>query len=311
MRGALAVGIDNYSNAPLSFCVRDATEIAAMLSKHYDGHRNFHVEQMHNVYSKADLWELFVKFFNSHLHTGILYFAGHAKANERGGCIITPDSQPFDEGISMDDLLKIANASPITDKIILLDCCRAGNMGTPAFGGNAAHIGEGIVILAASRASESALEINGHGVFTSLLLAGLDGGAADIMGRVTATRLYGLLDESLGFMEQRPQFKANVSRSVTIRNAAPLIEEAVLRKITDYFMAPDQLIQLSKAYSRQCEEAVPELVIVLNHLQQMNRVGLVVPDAAEHMYYAAIQSQRCKLTALGKRYWNLVKKDYL
>ncbi len=72
----------------------------------------------------------------------------------------------------MDDLLKIANASPITDKIILLDCCRAGNMGTPAFGGNAAHIGEGIVILAASRASESALEINGHGVFTSLLLAG-------------------------------------------------------------------------------------------------------------------------------------------
>jgi hypothetical protein len=36
-------------------------------------------------------------------------------------------------------------------------------------------------------------------------------------------------------------------------------------------------------------------------------VGLVVPVNAEHMYFAAMDSKACKLTALGHHYWRLVQ----
>jgi len=40
----------------------------------------------------------------------------------------------------------------------------------------------------------------------------------------------------------------------------------------------------------------------------MEGVGLVVPVSEEHMYYAAINSKSCRLTALGGHYWRLVNQ---
>jgi len=40
-------------------------------------------------------------------------------------------------------------------------------------------------------------------------------------------------------------------------------------------------------------------------------VGLVVPVGAEHMYFAAMESKYCKLTALGYHYWHLAKEHNL
>jgi len=42
-------------------------------------------------------------------------------------------------------------------------------------------------------------------------------------------------------------------------------------------------------------------------LQKLQSVGLIVPVDEQHMYYAAINSKACKLTALGYHYWRLVK----
>ena len=43
-RKALIVGIDDYSVVPLSGCVNDATDMAALLSRNDDGSANFSVQ---------------------------------------------------------------------------------------------------------------------------------------------------------------------------------------------------------------------------------------------------------------------------
>jgi hypothetical protein len=43
-------------------------------------------------------------------------------------------------------------------------------------------------------------------------------------------------------------------------------------------------------------------------LQKLEGIGLVVPVGEEHMYYAAMNSKSCELTAVGKQYWKLVKE---
>ena len=43
----------------------------------------------------------------------------------------------------------------------------------------------------------------------------------------------------------------------------------------------------------------------------MEGVGLVVPVDEEHMYYAAMNSRACRLTALGAQYWRLANEKKL
>lgn len=43
-------------------------------------------------------------------------------------------------------------------------------------------------------------------------------------------------------------------------------------------------------------------------LQKYNRVNLVIPVDAPHMWHAAMQSKACKLTVLGEHYRRLVEK---
>lgn len=43
----------------------------------------------------------------------------------------------------------------------------------------------------------------------------------------------------------------------------------------------------------------------------MNRVNLVVPVDAPHMYHAAMESKACKLTVLGEHYRRLVSRGLI
>lgn len=49
------------------------------------------------------------------------------------------------------------------------------------------------------------------------------------------------------------------------------------------------------------------MIAVFAKLQALNRVHLVIPVGAEHMYDAAMQSKTCRLTASGRYYWRLAK----
>lgn len=311
MRGALVIGIDNYPGAAkLNGCVNDATALSALLKQNDDGTRNFSVVTKNNIQTRSELRAAVIKLFKSQVNTALFYFAGHGCINDRGGFIVTPDFRNYDEGISMDELLNIVNQSPIANKIIIIDCCHSGAFGNPVIiGAKASYLGEGITIITAARQTESALELNGHGVFTKLLIEAMEGGAADIEGKVTCAGLYTFIDRSLNFWQQRPQFKANVQWFVPLRYTKPLFT-AETRLIGTYFDSPDAHYRLDPSYEpANADIANPENVAVFKLLLRMQRIGLVEPSEHESMYWTAQQEGSCRLTLLGKHYWKLVKEE--
>lgn len=309
MKKALVVGINNYSSSPLQGCINDASAIATTLEKHGDGSPNFDVRLLTGVQTKAELKAEITKLFAGDNDIALLYFSGHGFVNELGGYIVTPDYKAYDEGVSMDEILTIANKSKAKDKIIILDCCHSGAFGSPAIdGGTATRIFEGVVVLTASRDSESAVEVNGHGVFTSLLIDALQGGAADLRGHITPGSVYAYIDQALGPWDQRPVFKTNVTRFTSLRTVAPQVPLEILRKIVEYFPSAEQEYQLDPSYEFTNDIADQEKVAILKNLQKFEGVGLVIPVDEEHMYFAVQNSKSCKLTALGYHYWRLVSE---
>jgi hypothetical protein len=318
MKKALVVGINKYRSSPLKGCIRDAVSIGDVLETHGDGSPNFEVKRELDVPAKSDLTSLIATLFSGEGDIALFYFSGHGYVNELGGYIVTPDFTKYDEGVSMEDILKLANKSRIKDKIIILDCCHSGAMGSPGIADGASHLKAGISILTASRDDESALEINGHGVFTSLLLEALRGGSADLRGHISPGSVYAYIDQALGAWQQRPVFKTNVQRFTSLRMVTPPVPPATLRKIIEYFPAPQDEMQLAPSFeytnTTKTEHTVvapyakAEHVAIFKHLQKFQSVGLVVPVGEEHMYLAAMNGKSCRLTALGYHYWKLVKE---
>jgi len=310
MKKALVIGINSYPTKPLHGCINDASVFASTIETNGDGSPNFSVRLETDVPTKSQLKTLIKELFDGNNDISLLYFSGHGFLNEIGGYIVTPDYQPNDEGVSMDEILTMANQSKAKDKIIILDCCHSGSFGSSAISGRTAtQINEGVVVLTASRDNESAVEVNGHGIFTSLLINALQGGAADIRGHITPGSVYAYIDQALGPWDQRPIFKTNVSRFTSLRTISPLIPFENLRKITEYFSSPEQEFALDPSYEFTNEGiAQPEKILILKNLQKFERVGLVVPVGEEHMYFAAQNSKSCKLTALGYHYWRLVNE---
>jgi hypothetical protein len=212
----------------------------------------------------------------------------------------------------MDEVLGIANQSSAKNKIILLDCCHSGALGSPSITGSSiAALSEGLSVLTASRDSEYAMEVGGAGVFTSLVIDALKGGAADLRGNITPGSLYAYVDEALGAWDQRPIFKTNVSSFAALRKIPPKIPFDVMRKIIAYFETPESEHQLDPTYEDTEKSAVKDNVSIFKHLQKFQSVGLVVPVDEEFMYFAAINSKSCRLTALGNQYWRLVNEKKL
>lgn len=316
MRKALVIGINDYPNAPLRGCVNDATAMASILEKNGDGSPNFTVKLLTSpseILDRAKLRGAIEALFSGDSDIALLYFSGHGTVTSTGGYIVTPDFKKYDEGVSMDDILTLANKSKARDKVILFDCCHSGACGTPAItGGNIAQLSEGLSVLTASRDTESALEINGKGVFTSLVVDALYGGAADLRGHVTPGSIYAYVDQALDAWNQRPIFKTNVTRFTSLRSITPPVPLETLRKICTYFPKPEDEYKLDPSYEfTEEQKAKPANVAIMKDLQKFVSVGLVVPVDEEHMYFAAMNSKSCRLTALGYQYWRLVKEKRL
>ena len=88
----------------------------------------------------------------------LFYFSGHG-TDEMAGQIVTPDFNGYDMGISMNDILQLANASKSRNKIIILDCCYSGKLGDFSDNSPNANIGKGVTILTASNRDEVAIEM--------------------------------------------------------------------------------------------------------------------------------------------------------
>lgn len=310
MRKALIVGLNDYPSAPLKGCVNDAHKVLSALERNANGSPNFSVRPILNSVTRPELRSAIKDLFSGDSEIALLYFSGHGLVNSDGGQIVTTDAESFDEGISMDEVLKIANGSQAREKVIILDCCHSGIFGTSSIGGsdNISYLSDGLTVLTASRKEEFAMEIKGAGVFTSLLVDGLMGGAADLRGNITPGSLYAYIDEALGAWEQRPIFKTNVSRFTSLRKVDPMIPLETLRKISIYFHSPEEEFKLDPSFEFTEDSSVEENVMIFKDLQKFVSVGLVVPVDEDHMYYAAINSKSCRLTALGYQYWRLAKE---
>ncbi len=283
MRKALIVGIDDYPSSALHGCVNDATEMKSVLERNSDGSPNFSIKLMtsNNLkITRSNLKQEIESLFSGDPDIALFFFAGHGCVNSYGGYIVTPDFKKYDEGVAMDEILNLANKSKAKNKIIILDCCYSGNMGSPSIAeGKYSELADGITVLTACRSTETSSEQNGQGVFTSLLIDALKGGCSDLVGNISPGSIYAYVDRALGPWAQRPVFKTNVSRFVSLRNVSPPIETSISN---------------------------PDNIKKFKELQKMEGVGLVKPVGEEHMYFAAINSKSCKLTALGMQYWNLV-----
>ena len=246
----------------------------------------------------------------------LFYFSGHGHIEETGGYLITSDAKTGDEGIPLGDVLAYANQSPARNKIIVLDSCHSGIAGANPSATTSAELKEGITILTASTADQYATEKNSAGVFTTLFVDALNGAAGNLVGDVTPGSVYAHIDQSLGPWDQRPVFKTNVKSFVSLRKVQPPISLLELQRITEFFPSPGFEFRLDPSFEPERENQNPAIqnpnplnTAKFAVLQKYNRVNLVVPVDAPHMWHAAMLSKACKLTVLGEHYRRLVEQE--
>ena len=315
MKKALVVGVDSYQyQNRLNGCVNDAYQVSNVLSRHGDGTKNFDVNLVVSTspdthLSRKDLKDKVTELFRDKSDIALFYFSGHGYVESTGGYLCPSDCQIGDDGLPMNDIMTILSTSLATNKIIILDCCHSGKIGSSTSNQYQSILTEGTTILTASGAEQYAVEENGSGIFTSLLIDAMNGSASNLVGEITPGSIYAHIDQSLGAWEQRPIFKSNVRTFTSLRKVASPIFLEDLKRITELFPQLGQDFNLDPSFEPTSSEANEENVAKFKILQKFRSVNLVVPIDSEHLYFAAMDSKACKLTILGEHYWKLVKKD--
>lgn len=322
MKIALIVGIDYYEIGNRLFgCVNDANSVKGILERNEDGSKNFDCNLLtasdkSGALTRNVLKDSIQKLFSTKAETSLFYFAGHGHIEATGGYLLASDSKRGDEGASLFEILTMANDSPATNKVIILDSCHSGIAGTPPSKAATAVLSEGLTILTASTEEQYASEEEGSGIFTTLLVDALNGSAANLVGDITPGSVYAHIDQSLGAWEQRPVFKTNVKSFISLRKVRPLLPIDELQRLVEFFPTNGFIYPLDPSYEPEMkgrdsgmpapiEENTKKFAI----LQKFNRLNLLVPVDAPHMWHAAMQSKGCKLTPLGEHYRKLVKKN--
>lgn len=324
MRKALVVGIDYYEHiSALSGCVNDAQSVKAVLERHSDGSVNFAVQLLcgmgpKEMVDRATLKEQVRQLFSGDSEIALFYFAGHGYIEATGGFLCTSECKTGDDGLALSELVTLAIQSKARNKVIVLDSCHSGIAGTHHIAQQVAELSEGMTILTASTAEQYASEKNGSGVFTTLFVDALSGTAGNLVGEVTPGSVYAHIDQSLGPWQQRPVFKTNVKSFVSLRKVQPPIGLADLQRIVEFFPSAGFQFQLDASFEPETKgrdagmpPPNPANTEKFAILQRYNRVNLLVPVGATHMWNAAMESKACKLTVLGEHYRRLVTEKLI
>jgi hypothetical protein len=326
---ALIVGIDAYRNfSSLKAAVIDAVAVRGLLARDADETPNYECAVMLGHQdtpgiSRAQLRTALETLFDDFADEILFYFSGHGAVLPSGSCLATSDAQRGDMGVAMQEIVNLANASKAKDILLILDCCHSGELGNAptaatAAGAPFATLREGITVIAASGASQAAVEAGGHGLFTAALLDALDGGAADHMGWVTAPSIYAYVDRRFGGWAQRPIFKMHASSLTVVRRCAPLIDRLTLRKLVSLFPNEDHKFQLDPEFEPEDEHGnfhAPvnqHKIQVAKLLKEYRDVGLVrASEPGEQFFWAARRSHTVELTLRGREYWRLISENRL
>jgi len=225
----LTVGINRYENSGLNlqFPLLDAEGIAAYFRKNGSQlFRALDIFELHDTdATRANILGAFqtLRSKAQPQDVVVLYFAGHGDARENNWYFIPyevthpeDDQEVTREGVSATTLAEIVKSIPAQKVLLLLDACYAGSALT-AFRGiedrkalEQLARSSGIYIVAASSKDQQAVELPqlGHGVFTYVVLKGLEGEAVARQQdhRVTALSLSLYIDSQLPEISQ--EYKA-------------------------------------------------------------------------------------------------------
>jgi hypothetical protein len=321
MRKALIVGVNYYEYVPpLHGCVDDARSVQGALARNGDdGSPNFATELLAGTGPADPVCRTLLRhriedLFSADPDIALFYFAGHGHLESTGGYILASDSKSGDDGIPMNDILFLANKSRAKSKVIVLDSCHSGITGSTPGAPTRSELSDGITILTSSTGEQAAREGSRGGIFTRLFVGAL-GTPGNLVGDVTPGSIYAYIDQALGPWGQRPVFKTNVNRFISLRRVQPSIARADLHRITELFPREGFVLKLDPSFEPERSASTAEFTPPdpLNTekfavLQRYNRVNLVVPVGAPHMWHAAMQSRACKLTVLGEYYRQLVQE---
>jgi hypothetical protein len=323
---ALLVGIDKYKSfGPLSGCVSDVKAIAPLLEYNADETqtRNFECRALlgdkRNV-TRKDMISGIGELLSSKADVALFYFAGHGVGMPGDVCLASADGDYIEPGVPLSLLLGKAQNADIKQVIIFLDCCYSGGGGGNALlGSDIAVLRDGIAVFAAARKDQIAKELNGRGEFSTYLGGALEGGAADIRGKVTLAGIYAYLAACFGSWEQRPTFKANLDDAFEIRATRSLVPLDSLRRLPQIFEAATTELRLDPEYERENPDSVRNQhkpVVkrkrdIYDDLTRYRNGKLLEFIGTDYLYWAAMKSLSCRLTPHGRYYWTLARKGLL
>jgi hypothetical protein len=310
MKRALLVGIDSYEHfSSLRGCVNDVTSLVPLLERHEDASPNFECRALTSDVGKITtdrLLEALDALLAPGADVALFYFAGHGHSSNTGDdvTLVSANGTATSPGVKASDLLAKVVGSSVREVVVILDCCFSGGVGgVPQLGTAGANLKPGLSILTASRADQTSAETSaGRGLFSTYLVGALDGGAADVLGKVTLAGLYAYLTESFGAWEQRPMLKANVDRLHELRRCEPWVKLEDLRRLPHVFPAPMHDLPLDPSYEPTALPRHEQHERDFTLLQWCRAAKLVEPVGEDHMYFAAMNSTGCRLTPLGRHY---------
>lgn len=313
MNRALIVGVDEYRRfGGLTGCAADAAALEPLFARHADNTPNFSCRSATGAVARSALLTGLDALLAPGADSALFYFAGHGTGLRGDVVLVTTDGDATTPGVAFREILERVGESPVREVVVILDCCFSGGAGTLALlERDTAVLRSGTAILTASRDNQIAWEGEGRGRFSGFLEAALDGGAADVLGQVTVASVYAFLSESFGAWDQRPTFKANVDRLHPLRRCEPAVDIATIRSLVRWFPTPGHVFALDPSYEPEAPPAHAEHEAVFRQLQACRASKLVEPVGHRHLYYAAVLSGGCRLTALGRHYWHLANQGYL
>ncbi|MFO0875072.1 MAG: caspase family protein [Phycisphaerales bacterium] len=365
-RKAVFIGVSHYPKGtqwgPLPCCTKDAKAMRKKFASCQDVEDhpvdNFHARVLtstkRQVLGTPVVKEAIRKVLKTAHGSALIYFSCHGSLEKDEGWLIMQDYTTANPGVPMnwlmDEIRGAMGSEKLKSVLLILDCCHAAQMGDverpESIRGPIVRISqlpEGMTILAAARADELAEEpIEGdHGLFTGALLKGLDGHAADILGKVTAASLYAFAEGVFGAWEQRPVLKANVSSLEPIHVCKPKVTLAELELLTKDFKTAGGTHKLSPAYepdedAKKRYNGDPSDKVggvlkgpkfpsargirmdkaknaIFNRFKHYRDAGLLRGEQCANgsrrdLYHSAMMSRPVELTSLGQYYWDLMKQ---
>lgn len=192
MKRALLVGVDEYDSfSGLAGCANDVAALNPLLSRNEDGSPNFDCQLLSTRATRDQFLGHLDALFAGGADVALLYFAGHGDGRGTDVALATSDGTQHTPGIAMSEILAKIADSTVGEVVVILDCCFAGSAGgIPQLASPDAALRAGLTILAASRGDQTAAETpDARGLFSTFLCGALEGGAADVLGKITVAGL--------------------------------------------------------------------------------------------------------------------------